>query len=112
MGVLVPFPGGQGTAIQMEVSTAHRDTHTHHHKHTPADAHTGAHSGSEVSQVLTRWKGTEPLTWHEADLPCLWSSGLEIHSILYDLWQVEHGHLQTRVLPGQLVGQGACAAWG
>lgn len=52
------------------------------------------------------------LTWQEADPPRLGSLGLKAPGELDDLRAVEHGHLQTWVLLGQLVGQGARAACG
>lgn len=65
-----------------------------------------------MGEGLTQSKDTGVFTWHEADLFCLCSRGLKACDMLNDLWEVKHGHLQTWVLPGKLVGQGTRAACG
>lgn len=49
-------------------------------------------------------------TWHKADPFCLSAVRLKTRHVLDDLREVEHGHCQTWVLLGELVGEGACAA--
>lgn len=66
-------------------------------------------SGDNV-QIGLREAVFEKVAWQEADLLRARSVGLETRDVLEDLWEVEHGHPEPRVLPGERVGQGARAA--